>query len=199
MFSESVNSHSVNHGAWNTLWCLFFLHVSKGELKTPSISIPKGTIVAVFYTFTVYVLLFILVSATCERSETLHNSDTKREIHIPHMTEILFLQDTVGSGLWVPPKNKHLASIRHHRDILRLSVSRDVLYDRRIPHPPRSCLGPPLRWDFHSLCQSLLCARSCSLRGFCFAHRFAIGPGCHHNELGESVGGSAVHLGSGTG
>ncbi|XP_061595852.1 solute carrier family 12 member 9 isoform X2 [Cololabis saira] len=39
-----------------------------GELKTPSISIPKGTIVAVFYTFTVYVLLFILVSATCDRT-----------------------------------------------------------------------------------------------------------------------------------
>lgn len=43
-------------------------HVSEGELKTPSVSIPKGTIVAVFYTFTVYVLLFILVSATCDRS-----------------------------------------------------------------------------------------------------------------------------------
>uniref|UniRef100_A0A8C4IWV1 Solute carrier family 12 member 9 n=1 Tax=Dicentrarchus labrax TaxID=13489 RepID=A0A8C4IWV1_DICLA len=38
-----------------------------GELKTPSVSIPKGTIIAVFYTFTVYVLLFILVSATCDR------------------------------------------------------------------------------------------------------------------------------------
>ncbi|XP_062262366.1 solute carrier family 12 member 9 [Platichthys flesus] len=39
-----------------------------GELKAPSVSIPKGTIVAVFYTFTVYVLLFILVSATCDRT-----------------------------------------------------------------------------------------------------------------------------------
>ncbi|XP_040907723.1 solute carrier family 12 member 9 isoform X2 [Toxotes jaculatrix] len=39
-----------------------------GELKTPSVSIPKGTIVAVLYTFTVYVLLFILVSATCDRT-----------------------------------------------------------------------------------------------------------------------------------
>uniref|UniRef100_A0A671Y2X6 Solute carrier family 12 member 9 n=1 Tax=Sparus aurata TaxID=8175 RepID=A0A671Y2X6_SPAAU len=39
-----------------------------GELRTPSVSIPKGTIVAVFYTFTVYVLLFILVSATCDRT-----------------------------------------------------------------------------------------------------------------------------------
>lgn len=48
--------------------------VSEGELRTPSVSIPKGTIVAVFYTFTVYVLLFILVSATCDRYEMLHNS-----------------------------------------------------------------------------------------------------------------------------
>lgn len=46
------------------------LDVSAGELKAPSISIPKGTIVAVLYTFTVYVLLFLLVAATCERSES---------------------------------------------------------------------------------------------------------------------------------
>lgn len=39
-----------------------------GELKTPSVSIPKGTIVAVLYTFTVYVLLFIFVGATCDRT-----------------------------------------------------------------------------------------------------------------------------------
>ncbi|KAJ4929749.1 hypothetical protein JOQ06_018770 [Pogonophryne albipinna] len=39
-----------------------------GDLKTPSISIPKGTIVAVFYTFAVYVLLFLLVGATCDRT-----------------------------------------------------------------------------------------------------------------------------------
>lgn len=44
------------------------MHVSVGDLKTPSVSIPKGTIVAVLYTFVVYLLLFILVSATCERS-----------------------------------------------------------------------------------------------------------------------------------
>uniref|UniRef100_A0A673CH27 Solute carrier family 12 member 9 n=1 Tax=Sphaeramia orbicularis TaxID=375764 RepID=A0A673CH27_9TELE len=39
-----------------------------GELKTPSVSIPKGTVVAVFYTFVVYILLFLLVSATCDRT-----------------------------------------------------------------------------------------------------------------------------------
>lgn len=49
---------------------VFSPHTSAGELKTPSVSIPKGTVVAVLYTFTVYVLLFLLVSATCDRSET---------------------------------------------------------------------------------------------------------------------------------
>ncbi|XP_033834167.1 solute carrier family 12 member 9 [Periophthalmus magnuspinnatus] len=39
-----------------------------GELKTPSVSIPRGTIVAVLYTFTVYVLLFMMVAATCDRT-----------------------------------------------------------------------------------------------------------------------------------
>ncbi|XP_050967250.1 solute carrier family 12 member 9 [Labeo rohita] len=38
-----------------------------GELKNPSQSIPKGTIMAVSYTFTVYVLLFLLLSSTCDR------------------------------------------------------------------------------------------------------------------------------------
>ncbi|TRY96724.1 hypothetical protein DNTS_032207 [Danionella cerebrum] len=38
-----------------------------GELKNPSVSIPKGTIIAVCYTFTVYVLLFLLLSSTCDR------------------------------------------------------------------------------------------------------------------------------------
>uniref|UniRef100_A0AAV2JBT0 Solute carrier family 12 member 9 n=1 Tax=Knipowitschia caucasica TaxID=637954 RepID=A0AAV2JBT0_KNICA len=38
-----------------------------GELKTPSVSIPRGTIVAVLYTFTVYFLLFMMVAATCDR------------------------------------------------------------------------------------------------------------------------------------
>lgn len=38
-----------------------------GDLKNPSGSIPKGTIVAVVYTFFVYLLLFFMVSFTCER------------------------------------------------------------------------------------------------------------------------------------
>lgn len=70
---------SVNHCVCctNTKHTLMFVlppRVSEGELRTPSVSIPKGTIAAVFYTFTVYVLLFILVSATCDRYEMLHNS-----------------------------------------------------------------------------------------------------------------------------
>ncbi|KAJ8396440.1 hypothetical protein AAFF_G00017460 [Aldrovandia affinis] len=39
-----------------------------GELKNPSVAIPKGTIIAVFYTFCVYVILFLLVSSTCNRT-----------------------------------------------------------------------------------------------------------------------------------
>ncbi|KAJ8267158.1 hypothetical protein GJAV_G00139210 [Gymnothorax javanicus] len=39
-----------------------------GELKNPSVAIPKGTISAVFYTFCVYLILLILVSSTCDRS-----------------------------------------------------------------------------------------------------------------------------------
>lgn len=61
------------HANVHTLTFVLTPHVSEGELKTPSVSIPKGTIVAVFYTFTVYVLLFILVSATCDRSERVNN------------------------------------------------------------------------------------------------------------------------------
>ncbi|XP_051981581.1 solute carrier family 12 member 9 [Xyrauchen texanus] len=38
-----------------------------GELKNPSESIPKGTIIAVSYTFTVYLLLFLLLGSTCDR------------------------------------------------------------------------------------------------------------------------------------
>ncbi|KAG7484854.1 hypothetical protein MATL_G00053730 [Megalops atlanticus] len=39
-----------------------------GELKNPSVAIPRGTISAVLYTFTVYTMLFIVVSSTCDRS-----------------------------------------------------------------------------------------------------------------------------------
>ncbi|XP_063341074.1 solute carrier family 12 member 9 [Pelmatolapia mariae] len=39
-----------------------------GELKNPSVAIPKGTITAVSYTFIVYVLLFLMISATCDRT-----------------------------------------------------------------------------------------------------------------------------------
>lgn len=75
----------------HTLMFVLTPRVSEGELKTPSVSIPKGTIVAVFYTFTVYVLLFVLVSATCDRFEILKERST-----IKYMTEI-------SSHLLFPP------------------------------------------------------------------------------------------------
>ncbi|XP_048372905.1 solute carrier family 12 member 9 [Sphaerodactylus townsendi] len=39
-----------------------------GELKNASSSIPKGTIVAVVYTFVIYFLLFFMTSFTCDRT-----------------------------------------------------------------------------------------------------------------------------------
>ncbi|KAM3823543.1 solute carrier family 12 member 9 isoform 2-T3 [Vipera latastei] len=39
-----------------------------GELKNASASIPKGTIVAVLYTFVIYFFLFFMTSFTCERA-----------------------------------------------------------------------------------------------------------------------------------
>nr|XP_014346148.1 PREDICTED: solute carrier family 12 member 9 isoform X2 [Latimeria chalumnae] len=38
-----------------------------GELKDPSSAIPKGTIIAVVYTFIIYLLLFFMISFTCDR------------------------------------------------------------------------------------------------------------------------------------
>uniref|UniRef100_A0A8C8RJA3 Solute carrier family 12 member 9 n=1 Tax=Pelusios castaneus TaxID=367368 RepID=A0A8C8RJA3_9SAUR len=39
-----------------------------GELRNPSSSIPRGTIIAVIYTFLIYFLLFFMTSFTCERT-----------------------------------------------------------------------------------------------------------------------------------
>uniref|UniRef100_A0AAQ4QWI5 Solute carrier family 12 member 9 n=1 Tax=Gasterosteus aculeatus aculeatus TaxID=481459 RepID=A0AAQ4QWI5_GASAC len=63
-----------------------------GELKSPSVSIPKGTIVAVFYTFTVYILLFILVSATCDRTLLIQDYGFLQRINIwpPFVTVGIF-------------------------------------------------------------------------------------------------------------
>lgn len=41
--------------------------VAPGELKDPSRAIPLGTIIAVAYTFFIYILLFFLSSFTCDR------------------------------------------------------------------------------------------------------------------------------------
>ncbi|XP_048853818.1 solute carrier family 12 member 9 [Brienomyrus brachyistius] len=53
-----------------------------GELKNPSASIPKGTITAVLYTFFVYVLLFLLVSSTCDRVLLLQDYSFFQRINI---------------------------------------------------------------------------------------------------------------------
>ncbi|XP_061753635.1 solute carrier family 12 member 9 [Nerophis ophidion] len=53
-----------------------------GDLETPSISIPKGTIVAVIYTFIVYVLFFLLVSATCDRTLLIQDYGFLQRINI---------------------------------------------------------------------------------------------------------------------
>lgn len=41
--------------------------IPPGELKDPSRAIPLGTIIAVAYTFFIYILLFFLSSFTCDR------------------------------------------------------------------------------------------------------------------------------------
>lgn len=53
-----------------------------GELKNPSVSIPKGTIVAVVYTFTVYILLFLLVSSTCDRTLLVQDYGFLQQINV---------------------------------------------------------------------------------------------------------------------
>ncbi|KAI1898786.1 hypothetical protein AGOR_G00075950 [Albula goreensis] len=53
-----------------------------GELKNPSVSIPKGTIIAVLYTFFVYLLLFLLVSSTCDRVLLIQDYGFFRRINV---------------------------------------------------------------------------------------------------------------------
>ncbi|XP_072302433.1 solute carrier family 12 member 9 [Eucyclogobius newberryi] len=53
-----------------------------GELKTPSVSIPRGTIVAVVYTCTVYVLLFMLVASTCDRTMLIQDYGFLQKINL---------------------------------------------------------------------------------------------------------------------
>lgn len=53
-----------------------------GELKNPSVAIPKGTISAVFYTFLVYVLLMLMVSATCDRTLLIQDYGFLQKINI---------------------------------------------------------------------------------------------------------------------
>ena len=62
-----------------------------------------------------------------------------------HIVVVFFPQNTVDSGLWVPPENQLLASVRHHRDILLLAVGCHVRHDRRVAHPSRSRCGSTFR------------------------------------------------------
>uniref|UniRef100_A0A8C1Y5R0 Solute carrier family 12 member 9 n=1 Tax=Cyprinus carpio TaxID=7962 RepID=A0A8C1Y5R0_CYPCA len=57
-----------------------------GELKNPSESIPKGTIIAVSYTFTVYLLLFLLLSSTCDRCRLQHSMFQRVNVWPPFVT-----------------------------------------------------------------------------------------------------------------
>ncbi|KAJ8254760.1 hypothetical protein GJAV_G00197070 [Gymnothorax javanicus] len=53
-----------------------------GELKNPSESIPKGTIIAVVYTFFVYLFLFLIVSSTCDRVLLIEDYGFFRRINV---------------------------------------------------------------------------------------------------------------------
>ncbi|KAL3862127.1 hypothetical protein ACJMK2_008117 [Sinanodonta woodiana] len=44
-----------------------------GELKDPSRSIPKGTVSAVCFTFSTYLILFILIGGSCQSNVLVHN------------------------------------------------------------------------------------------------------------------------------
>ncbi|TNN72475.1 Solute carrier family 12 member 9 [Liparis tanakae] len=119
------------------------------ELKTPSVSIPKGTIVAVFYTFTVYVLLFILVSATCDRTLLIQDYGFLQRINI--------WSPFVTVGIFCAALSAAMCAMIGASRILH-ALALDQLFGT-----------------------------------------FAISPSDNYVELGESVGGCAVHLGFGTG
>ncbi|XP_076866953.1 solute carrier family 12 member 9 [Brachyhypopomus gauderio] len=53
-----------------------------GELKNPSVAIPKGTILAVLYTLVIYVLLFLLVSSTCDRALLINDFGVFQRINV---------------------------------------------------------------------------------------------------------------------
>uniref|UniRef100_A0A8D0HQA6 Solute carrier family 12 member 9 n=1 Tax=Sphenodon punctatus TaxID=8508 RepID=A0A8D0HQA6_SPHPU len=53
-----------------------------GELKNASNSIPKGTIVAIVYTFVIYLLLFFMTSFTCERALLKGDNSFFRSINV---------------------------------------------------------------------------------------------------------------------
>ncbi|XP_062844878.1 solute carrier family 12 member 9 [Trichomycterus rosablanca] len=83
--------YSTNHiMSFSTVFAVMFTSCTgimaganmSGELKNPSVAIPKGTIMAVTYTFIVYVLFFLLVSSTCDRLLLINDYGVFQRINI---------------------------------------------------------------------------------------------------------------------
>ena len=84
-----------------------------GDLREPSKAIPKGTLLGVSYTFTVYFCLFLLTGLTCNRAFLYHDC--------LYMSELEFWKPFVSIGALVRPNKRRLISLSvfsmgsHHR------------------------------------------------------------------------------------
>ena len=64
-----------------------------GDLREPSKAIPKGTLLGVSFTFTVYFILFLLTALTCDRNFLYHDC--------LYMSELEFWKPFVSIGALV--------------------------------------------------------------------------------------------------